>query len=348
MTEVHQQTWTERNKDTILLILDQVICETGQSQFQYLSEGLNPEQIGKQIDKALSENMRLSSSEMPDYNNEWVALFYFLWYQPKQIQLAYRSISYLLQSRKIDLHGNLYMVDYACGSLATLYGFILALTDYIDRGETVDHIIIDFVDESSCMTKLGEISWGNFKSSIGNNQLTNHISGNNKLQQALKVINKHPLHIFCNKDNPFKVRSIIEHYIWFHNIWFIMLHGLYEININKVTIEFQNMLATYGRYLPNLGLFSSQDSKAVLVDKATKAVSSFSSSMPIDIFPNIWTNKLEKTTQLRNNMAQNYPIKKQALLRKNVTFNLSSPNSAPYIKYITESGWQETNLHTRG
>ena len=52
------------------------------------------------MDKALRSLKELQQGRKADYGNEWVAIFYLTWYQPRQIQLAYAALRELISERR--------------------------------------------------------------------------------------------------------------------------------------------------------------------------------------------------------------------------------------------------------
>ena len=124
MTGDSQPTWTERNRIPIQTKLDNILARAGEKYYLTLSASLNKEEVANRIDNALTdlELLRHPSSVSPNYDNPWVALFHFLWYQPKQINIAYRAARKLL-SLLLPIQENIYILDFGCGSLAMQFGY---------------------------------------------------------------------------------------------------------------------------------------------------------------------------------------------------------------------------------
>ena len=104
---------------------------------------------------------------MPDYDDEWVALFYNLWYQPKHINIAYRMINHLMTRRnpsapRLTDSGNLAVVDFGCGSLAMQFGVALVAAGALQRGEPVAPIKYRGIDTSAPMIRMGQRIWDEF------------------------------------------------------------------------------------------------------------------------------------------------------------------------------------------
>ncbi|MYA62800.1 MAG: hypothetical protein F4X94_09540 [Dehalococcoidia bacterium] len=129
--------------------LSNAIVEEAQREFERLSAGMGTRDIAYSVENALRELRRLSSSEMPQYDDRWVALFYLTWYQPRQINTVYRMLrGYLIRE---DIVGSeLLIVDFGCGALATQFGVALAFADLAQLRKPIPRINILLMD-SSCI-----------------------------------------------------------------------------------------------------------------------------------------------------------------------------------------------------
>lgn len=312
MCSTPQTTWTESNKSTVIAVLDRVISEAGRRTFARLSNGLDDNQIAEKIDYGLSQNLLLSDQQMPDYNDEWVALFYFLWYQPKQITLACQLINRLLESgvynKKI-----IYIIDYACGALATQFGLIFAMINILAQEETVGDIWIDCVDESESMIALGSLSWEIFNQRIMPNCP-------NIIKKAVRKIKYHQT-FSGEATSLFEPKKDLPNE---HNIWIFMLHGLYAENVSDIGNYVPNILADLRPKKPESILFTSESYKEDLVQEIVEKVVNESnlSSHPIEYIPDTTESTLIKTTTFRrylSNKYSNITEKKKRLLRTEVT-----------------------------
>ena len=86
------------DKIAVQSALDNAIADAGRVEFRRLAQGLTPQQISITVAYALDQLRRLARGEMPNYN-EWVTLFYGLWYHPKHVNLAYRMIDVMAKGR---------------------------------------------------------------------------------------------------------------------------------------------------------------------------------------------------------------------------------------------------------
>ena len=70
-----------------LNLLERAILRVAEIEYRRLSSGLAPEQAAARVEAALEAMAGLRDGVPPDYN-EWDALFYLTWYQPRQINLT--------------------------------------------------------------------------------------------------------------------------------------------------------------------------------------------------------------------------------------------------------------------
>lgn len=108
---------------------------------------------------------------MPDYN-DWDALFYALWYQPTQINLAYTLARDVLDNNNPLLTGDgtLQVVDFGCGALAMQFGLALAAADGFEEREIQTPVAILSEDKSAPMRDMGLKLWTNFVNEIDDRQ----------------------------------------------------------------------------------------------------------------------------------------------------------------------------------
>ena len=72
--------------------LDRAIAEVAEAEYGRLAHGVPLDTQAKRVDAALQSLGRLKQGTPPDYDSEWVVLFYVTWYQPRQVHLAYATL----------------------------------------------------------------------------------------------------------------------------------------------------------------------------------------------------------------------------------------------------------------
>ena len=150
--------------------LDRAIAKTAYAEFTRLQKGLNSEEVAGNIHTALVELSKLRSLEMPDYCNQWVPIFYTTWYQPSQVNLAYSLIREVMGRQEGSLtrnaDGNLYVVDFGCGALATQIGLTLAVAYALKKGQNINRVEVYGLDSSQPMIDMGGRLWGEWGKEI--------------------------------------------------------------------------------------------------------------------------------------------------------------------------------------
>ena len=139
-----------------------------------LREGSHVDVV-ESVAEALLSLDKLRSSGMPDYDNEWVALFYPAWYQPRQVNIVCSVLRTLRDNgAAIDVakqwdgdifriaDGRAHFIDFGCGSLAMQFAVAIAAADYISQGGVPGEIRIDSYDPNPGMFKVGKRIWDEF------------------------------------------------------------------------------------------------------------------------------------------------------------------------------------------
>ena len=149
--------------------LEQSIMNVANAEYERLAQGMTADQRADRIGRALRSLSLLQTGGMPDYKEAWNVLFYMLWYQPKQVNLAYSIIRGVIEQR-LDGNtflnresGRLHIVDFGCGSLAMQFAMALVVADALERGELIGAVHIDSMDSSQAMINLGQATWNEFQ-----------------------------------------------------------------------------------------------------------------------------------------------------------------------------------------
>ena len=146
-------------------VLSAAIAKAAKSEFDRLSAGLRSEDVARNVEYALQQLRILSRGGMPNYADPWVALFYVLWYQPSQINLAYSTIREVLEknsNKKRSKAKKLQVVDFGAGALATQFGVAIAIAEQERR----ICAYVDSIDDSDEMLDLGNKVWLRFKRDV--------------------------------------------------------------------------------------------------------------------------------------------------------------------------------------
>ena len=139
---------------------DTAITGLADREWKRLSKGETPEGRLNRVRSALESLKKLQSNDqMPAYEDEWVALFYLLWYQPRQVYLAYRVLTTLLSERGSQ-ERPLRVIDLGCGALATAFGMAMTIAARQNGSLPVPtDVTICAIDPSVQMRRVGETLW---------------------------------------------------------------------------------------------------------------------------------------------------------------------------------------------
>ena len=332
-----QQTWVKLNGYRIVSLLDEVIYRTGKNYFDKLAKDLSPYEITANTEYAFDQLNLLQEQGIPNYKDEWVALYYYLWYHPMQVNLAYNSIRLMTNPEKsnFSIGDYLYVVDYACGALAMQFGIVLAVADKIHNGENVHKVKVDCVDKSEPLISLGEDSWKIFCELVAS-------KGNSVLKEAISKID-HQTHSGIKADTfkPYQINPYAK-----SDIWFSILHGVYREEVWKIKSKFRNWLEEY--YI-QLCIISSQNHKRHLVDNFLVDNLLLSLGKTTGLQPKYGIGHLEQTTNLLSNhikkkLSQNTNVPLLKRLTNPVTFNPIQDNSEPYIRILKTLAFSEQQI----
>ena len=138
--------------------LDRAIAEVAEAEYGRLAHGVPPDAQATQVDAALKSLRRLQQGTPPDYDSDWVVLFYLTWYQPRQVHLAYAALRQYVSANNPPQC----VVDYGCGAWAVQLALAIALTEEDCAGAAVHGL-----DPSVPMRRLGQKLWSKFNDILG-------------------------------------------------------------------------------------------------------------------------------------------------------------------------------------
>ena len=150
------------NWQRVAHVLDEAIATVADQELNRLSEGLNDFQVAEQIAKALDSLRELQGADPPNYNNEWVALFYLTWYQPRQINTALTVLRQLYadpRNERLRMGHPLVIIDVGCGALAVQIAAAIMTAEYQREDNKVS---VQGIDPSEPMKEIGVNLWLEF------------------------------------------------------------------------------------------------------------------------------------------------------------------------------------------
>lgn len=157
----------QATKNAVTKALDASIADVARKQFAKLRRGRSRQQIARAIHRSLDSLRLLQSGIMPCYD-EWDALFYAVWYQPSQINLAHKLFRKVPEDRNPlrSGSGRLQVVDFGCGALAVQFGLALAAADTLEEQDMLPEIAVISYDSSEPMVQMGWNLWSRFVDEI--------------------------------------------------------------------------------------------------------------------------------------------------------------------------------------
>ena len=208
------------DKEFVADAIDSAIASVGRNEFTRLSRGSSISQQASKVSGALNSLKDLQSGGLPVYADEWVGLFYLLWYQPKQINLAYSMIKDLVskkQSGRLIQGDRLHVVDFGCGALAMQFGVALAAADALESGQVIKIVRIDSFDQCEPMITLGETLWEAFEERIQTRPTVHELNSVCQMMQ-------------CNHYNDAASLNNAVDSLARGDRWLSAIHTIYEVN----------------------------------------------------------------------------------------------------------------------
>lgn len=141
--------------------LDRAIATLAEAEYSRLSTGgsLGTKERREHVGRALRSLKELQQGRKADYDDEWVAVFYLTWYQPRQIQLAYAALRELISERNPPR----YIIDYGCGAWATQVALVIRIAELIFNGSELQKITVHGIDLNQPMMRIGGMLWREFR-----------------------------------------------------------------------------------------------------------------------------------------------------------------------------------------
>lgn len=152
---------------SVVNALDTAISETVEGEHCRLTRNMAERQKSDLFNEARRQVLSLRNLEMPEYDDEFVAMVYVAAYQLQHIHLTYSMVKDMQSRRNASTPamvrtGNLQVVDFGCGALAMQFGVALAVADALEAGENITHVKVDSMDINRPMLFIGRKIWKKF------------------------------------------------------------------------------------------------------------------------------------------------------------------------------------------
>ena len=124
-----------------------------------------PHQVARRVVQALNSLGGLRDGIAPAYD-EWDALFYLTWYQPRQVNLAHLVADHLFSDGPQPVH----VIDFGCGALASRFAFAVSAA-MLDVPPSELYVDLHGIDKSEPMVRIGNAMWSKFVRSVSDPHL---------------------------------------------------------------------------------------------------------------------------------------------------------------------------------
>ena len=257
--------------------------------------------------------------QMPNYEDQWIALAYAQWYQLRQIHLAYSLTKDLLANETIRQAPGHQVHDVGCGALAFAIGLALAVAERLEVGDSVGSFELCGYD---CMSlrAIGGDHWTMLRQRAGSQPQGAWLARAMELVRLdLKSFSEGKMdRLFADRPNPEVCR------------WLVAQHIAYETNQDEV----RNDLAEWSKSIrPHVGLITGPSFKNRVVNHIN----------PFGVPPSCQTIGVTSSlngvaaaiTNHRSEIAGNHAVVSSNLLRRSVSWSHYLGDGAPYaLRYL--------------
>lgn len=271
-------------------VLDEAIASVAEHEFNRLSRKAgNNLQVADCIKAALDSLVDLQKGIEPEYN-EWDALFYVTWYQPYQINLALTILQDVYEDTQQHVGPDfpLHIIDVGCGALAVQFATAILGTEYQQKGNKV---IVNGIDPSDPMKKIGEILWLEFWSILDEHTKLSELSHTcDCMTSNCELFNRHIS--YCCDYSLDNQRP---------ECWLVAIHAVYRSNMEEIKDAFQ---ALRDQYSPSATLVTSHESNSGVARFVAGEDAQFKKLKSDEL---TLQGELHKTTQWRRRLVSKLP-----------------------------------------
>ena len=180
------------NQAAVAKALDSSIRHVASVEFDRLSKKAGDGRtVAREIYKALRSLDRLrkfqDEDRKPKYVDPWVPLLYLVWYQPTQVNLSYTLCRRILSDTRPFLNGDLQVVDFGCGTLAMLFGLVLAASETHREDEAHPQTFTKLIEESCDMRRIGVDVWYRFRREIRDAETYPSLGALRQVLEAVRI-----------------------------------------------------------------------------------------------------------------------------------------------------------------
>ena len=274
-------------------VLDEAIATVAEEEFNRLCRATNNDfQVARDVTKAVRSLRNLQQGEEPEYN-EWDALFYVTWYQPRQINLALAILQELYEDarRRLGSDFPLHIIDVGCGALAVQFAMAILAAENQREG---NDLTVNGIDPSEPMKKIGETLWLKFRSFLCEHSDLSDLSRTcDHMTTNCELFDSHTSY-FCSEGGRSWVNPRLER-------WIVAVHASYESNRFTIKRALQELR---DRYSPSAILVTSHRSRGEVV-RFVAGEESLQQRLSPKMLP--LKGKLTNTTEWRTDLLSKLP-----------------------------------------
>lgn len=254
---------------------------------------------------------------MPKYEDPWVALAYWQWYQLRQIHLAYSLTKDLLTDETIRRAPSHEVHDVGCGALAFAIGLAMAVAERLELGDYVVPFEFHGYDCASLLT-IGSNHWTALEQVAGAQSQLPYLAS------AMGLI-RLKLHSVSDGE-------IVRHFADHQGAcrWLVAQHVAYEANQDEVR---DDLAEWFKSVQPNVGFVTGPWFKANTVNHINPFGGPPLCGM-VRVHHWLADDALAITSH-RREIAADHKVPSSYLLRQSVSWGQVSGGGAPYaLRYL--------------
>lgn len=297
-------------------LLDRAIADLAAAEYSRLSteEALDTNEQREHVDRALRSLKEHHQRRRPDYGDEWVAIFYLTWYQPRQIQLAYAALRELISKRKPPK----YIIDYGCGAWAIQIALALRIADVSVKGSELREVTVHGIDPYQPMARIGGMLWKEFGRIVSEERPENPVL--EPLHDALaRMGDSCTCHASYASYDAYAESLRVQKSSAFGDCWLTAMHVVDQSNQQHLHSVFERIRRERA---PAIELLTTDDSKKEQIE--------FFGGVVHDVQQRVWPyEKLQRTTAWRQELRRRLGVRgndglTDRYLDKSVTWDTTS------------------------
>lgn len=231
-------------------VLDEAIARVAEQEFSRLREiKKNDDKVEQDVKTALDSLANLQHGDQPKFN-EWDALFYLTWYQPRQINLALAILRkfYRDARKRQGQYFPLHIIDVGCGALPVQFAMAIIATAYQRDG---NNLTVIGIDPSQPMQQIGKSLWLEFRSILSAHPKLSDLSRTCECMNTnYKLFDSHTS--FYRSEGGLSEGNLRP------ECWIVVVHAIYESNKNRIKGALR---ALHSQYSPSVTLVTCHESK---------------------------------------------------------------------------------------